>query len=288
MIAVYKRELKSFFQTMIGNIFLAFLIGFVGFYFTMYNLNYGYNFFSYALSSATLILVFVIPILTMRSFAEERKNKTDQLLLTAPIKVTSIVLGKYLAMVTLFLMACLVFCVCPLIIKTMGTAHFRIDYLAILVFFLIGCFFIALGMYVSALTESQIIAAVSTIGIMLVFFFMSAFLGLLPQSASGNLIDLLIIIALMCLLIQNQIHSWLVTGAVAGLVLLVIFTWYFIDNTAFENMLVTFLTHFQFLDTLSQIADSYVLKLSDLVLLLSTGGLFVFLTIQSIEKRRWS
>ena len=96
MAAIYKRELKSYFQCMTGYVFIAFLVLFVGIYFMAYNLMSGYPYFSYTLSSIMLVLLVLVPVLTMRSFAEERKSKTDQLLFTSPVKISSIVIGKYL------------------------------------------------------------------------------------------------------------------------------------------------------------------------------------------------
>ena len=102
MTAIYKRELKSYFQSMTGYVLIAFLVIFTGIYFMAYNLNSGYPYFSYVLMNINYVLIIIIPMLTMRSFAEERKNKTDQLLLAAPVKLFDIVMGKYLAMVTVF------------------------------------------------------------------------------------------------------------------------------------------------------------------------------------------
>ena len=100
MRAIYKRELRSYFQSMTGCVFVAFLVIFTGIYFTAYNLNMGYPYFSYTLSGSLIVFLVGIPLITMKSFSEERKNKTDQLLLTAPVSLTKIVLGKYFAMVT--------------------------------------------------------------------------------------------------------------------------------------------------------------------------------------------
>ena len=102
MTAIYKRELKSYFQSMTGYVLIAFLVIFTGIYFMAYNLNSGYPYFSYVLMNINYVLIIIIPMLTMRSFAEERKNKTDQLLLAAPVKLFDIVMGKYLAMATVF------------------------------------------------------------------------------------------------------------------------------------------------------------------------------------------
>ena len=100
MLAIYKRELKSYFQSMIGCVFIAFLVAFAGIYFMAYNLNAGYPYFSYTLSGVLIVFLVGIPLITMKSFSEERRNKTDQLLLTAPVSLRQVVMGKYLAMVS--------------------------------------------------------------------------------------------------------------------------------------------------------------------------------------------
>ena len=135
MKAIYKRELQSYLQNMTGVVFIAFLCGFVGVYFMALNLSYGYPYFSYTLTSVIFILMIAIPLLTMRSFAEDRKNKTDQLLLTSPVSLTSVVMGKYFSMVTIFAIPVAVFCLYPLIIKAQGTAYLKADYCSILMFF---------------------------------------------------------------------------------------------------------------------------------------------------------
>lgn len=87
MLAIYKREVRSYFQSMVGCVFVAFLIAFTGIYFMAYNLTAGYPYFSYTLSGTLIVFIVGIPLITMRSFSEERKNKTDQLLLTAPVSL---------------------------------------------------------------------------------------------------------------------------------------------------------------------------------------------------------
>lgn len=134
MKAIYKRELKSYFDSMIGYVFIAFLVAITGIYFMVYNLNMGYPYFSYALNSILFIMLVAVPVLTMKCFAEEKKSRTDQLLLTAPVSLSQIVLGKYFAMVTVFAVPCAIYAVFPLIIESQGEAHIGIDYMAILAF----------------------------------------------------------------------------------------------------------------------------------------------------------
>ena len=115
MLAIYKREVRSYFQSMVGCVFVAFLIAFTGIYFMAYNLTAGYPYFSYTLSGTLIVFIVGIPLITMRSFSEERKNKTDQLLLTAPVSLWKVVLGKYLAMVTVIGIPNVIFCAFPFI-----------------------------------------------------------------------------------------------------------------------------------------------------------------------------
>ena len=166
MAAIYKRELKSYFYSMTGCIFIAFMTLFLGIYFMSYNLGSGYPYFSFSLTGMLSIMMFSIPVLTMRSLSDERRSRTDQLLLTSPVSVTGIVLGKYLSMITVFAATVLVAALCPLIIMANGTAYLAADYASLLAYFLLGCVFISIGLFLSSLTESQIIAAVSTFGVL--------------------------------------------------------------------------------------------------------------------------
>ena len=178
MTAVYKRELRTYFQSMTGPVFIAFLLAFTGIYFVAYNLSAGYPYFSYTLSGSLIVFLVGIPLITMRSFSEERRSRTDQLLLTAPVSLFRIVMGKYFAMITVIAIPNVIFCIYPLIIRSQGTAYLTVDYISIFVFFLLGCVYAAIGMFISALTESQMIAFISTFGILLVLYLWDGILSL--------------------------------------------------------------------------------------------------------------
>lgn len=288
MIAIYKRELKSYTFTMIGSVFLAFLLAFVGIYFMVYNLNYGYNYFSYALGSGLLVMIVIVPILTMKSFAEERHNKSDQLLLTSPVSVTKIVLGKYLAMVSILGIACVIFMIFPVIIRMLGTAHFLIDYLTILMFFLIGSVYIAIGMFLSSTTESQIIAAVGTMAVLLLLYFWSTLMNYLPSGTLANLVMVLILFALVALAFQSYLQNWTFTSLIYAVVALGTIIVYFVTKTSFESLLTNILSSFDLTVVLTDLVDSSLLNIPNVFLLLSLIIAFNYLTIQVIQKRRWS
>ena len=186
MFAIFKREFKAYFQSVIGWLFVAALLAIYGLYFYVYNLMQGYPYIYYSLSAITFILLIAVPILTMRSFAEDRKNKTDQLTLTAPVSIGKVVLGKYLAMLAVFTIDVAVFAVTPLILRAFGTVPMGESYLSLLAFWLYGCACIAVGMFISALTESQVIAAVLSFAVLFVSYMMNGITNLI--SSSGNVL----------------------------------------------------------------------------------------------------
>ena len=288
MRAIYKRELDSYFHSMIGYVFIAFFLAFTGVYFMAYNLTYGYPVFSYVLSSLVFILMLSIPVLTMKSFSEDRKSKTDQLLLTAPVSLGQIVMGKYLAMVTVFLIPNFVFCLFPLVIKIQGNAYFLTDYSGILIFFLLGCVFISIGMFLSSLTESQIIAALSSIGVLLILYLWDGLIGFLPSSALLNLFILIVIFTLVCALVWHLTRNYILGGVLEVIVLAACIIPYVADSGLFENLLPDFLGRLDLTAPLTDVVSNQLFDTNGVILYLSIIGLFIFLTMQSIQKRRWS
>lgn len=288
MLAIYKRELRSYFQSMIGCVFVAFLVLFTGIYFTAYNLTAGYPYFSYTLSGSLIVFIVGIPLITMRSFSEERKNKTDQLLLTAPVSLTKVVLGKYFAMATVVAVPNVIFCLFPLIIKMNGTAYLKVDYISIGVFFLLGCVYLAIGMFLSTLTESQIIAFVSTFGVLLLLYLWNGIVSFLPSSASGCLVGLLLILSVIILYIWQMTLNWVLSAVMEAVCVIGCVTAYFVKPGLFENLLSKLLGKLAFADVFTGITQNHIVDLSGIILYLSVITVFIFLTVQTIQKRRWS
>ncbi len=173
MTAVYKRELKSFFYTFVGWLFVAALLFMMGIYFTVLNMYAGYPTISYVLQSIVFLLIVAVPVLTMRAFSQERKYKTDQLILTAPVSVGRIVLGKYLALVTVFAIPTVIMGIVPLFLMQAGPFQTGISYISLLGFFLYGCLGLAVGLFLSSLTESVVISAVLTFTALFLGYIMS-------------------------------------------------------------------------------------------------------------------
>ncbi len=288
MIAVYKRELRSYFNSMIGYIFIAVVLVFIGLYFTAVNLSSGYPYFSYTLAQTMTVFLFMTPILTMKSMAEERRSKTDQLLLTAPISVTKVVLGKYLAMLTIFAIPLLISCYCPLILATSGDAHLGVDFSTMLAFLLLGGLFVSIGMFISALTESQIIAAVGSFASLLAVYMWEDLTGFLPTTMKYNMIGLLIITAIVCLLLYHVSHNTILVGGVAVVAVAAILISYFTHDAWFASLLPNLFGSLSILAVLENFAFNYVFDVGGLFLYVSLAALFVFLTIQTVQKRRWN
>ena len=288
MLAIYKREFKSYFQSMVGCVFVAFLVAFTGIYFTAYNLNAGYPYFSYTLSGSLIVFIVGIPLITMRSFAEERKNKTDQLLLTAPVSLTKIVLGKYLAMISVVAIPNLIFCLFPLLIKMNGTAYLKTDYISIGVFFLLGCVYVAIGMFMSALTESQMIAFITTFGLLLILYLWNGIIGFLPSSAIGSLIGLIVVFTIIIAYVYHMTENWMLSAVLEVLGIVASVATYIVKSSLFENLLTKILGKLALADVFTDITNNHIVDITGIVLYLSIIAIFIVLTIQAIQKRRWS
>lgn len=288
MTAIYKRELKSYFQSMTGYVFIAFLVLFVGIYFMAYNLMSGYPYFSYTLSAMTTIIMIGVPVLTMRSFADDRRTRTDQLLLTSPVSVVKIVAAKYLSMITVFVVPVLLSAVCPLVIKLNGNANLKADYASLLAFFLLGCVYIAIGMFISSLTESQILAAVGTIGILLLLILWPSLVGFFPTSASGSAIGFFLLWTFGVFLIYRMTGGRTVSIALEAAGVLVILALYFAKQSLFDRALVNVLEKIAITDVFQNFAVYSIFDAGGLASYISIIFLLFFLTVQSVEKRRWS
>lgn len=296
MLAIYKKELRSYFTSMIGWVFIAFMLVLVGLYFMVYNLLNGYTNFSYVFQGVQMFFVFLlVPVLTMRIVAEENRQKTDQLLYTAPVSISKIILGKYLALITLFGLAMLVVCTYPLILSGLvkgvatGTesVDFAIAYGSALGFFLLGSAYIAIGLFISSLTESQVIAAVASGVIMIFTYLMSSLASLLPSGHTFSFWFLAVLAAALAFGLHMWIHNgWM--AALIGLIAEIALTVTFILNTeAFDGILRKSLEAVSIIERY----DNFTLGIFDvsaLIYYLSVCFLFVFITIQRIRKKRWS
>ena len=287
MRAVYKKELKGYLTSMQGYVFMAFILLIIGIYFTAYNLNYASPDFGYTLSAITFVFLIITPVLTMRILAEEKKNKTDQLLLTSPVPVWKIVLGKYLGMVTIYLIPVLIAGLYPFILSKYGTVSYSMAFTATIGFFFLGCANLSIGLFLSSITESQVIAAVLTFAALFCSFMMNGIESFFSQTAITSMMAFLVLAVVAAVFVYQMTKDNLLTGitgiVLAGIVLIV----YFVKSSLYEGAIQKLLD----LLAVTNHFDNFVggiLDLTGIVYMLSVICIFVFLTIQSIQKRRWS
>ena len=273
---------------MIGYVFVAVVAVFTGLYFTLVNLISGFPYFAAALSSTVVIFVFAVPVLTMKSMAEERKMKTDQMLLTYPVSTTGIIMGKYLAMMTVFAVPMLIGCLFPIVINMSGNGSYLIDYCGIFSFICLGCLFVSVGMFISAQTESQIIAAVGSMGVILVMYLWDSLIAKIPQTTVAGIAGFAVIAAVLVFFIYAGTKSSgaaIISACVFAVAIAVI---YAVTGSGIIDTLMNFLGIFSIYSVINNFGSYYVFDLRGILYLLSMSGLFVFLTIQSVQKRRWN
>ncbi len=186
MRAIFKREFAAYMHSMTGWLFMAVTICLFAMYASVYNMSYGSPYVAYALDSILILFFITVPVLSMRVMAEERKQKTDQLLLTSPVSVGKIVLGKYLAMAAVFAIPSVLFCIFPLLLSRYGTVPIAESFVALLAFILYGLTAIAVGMFISSLTENQVIAAVISFLVLFATYMMQGIESLI--SSTGNIV----------------------------------------------------------------------------------------------------
>ncbi|MDO4307934.1 MAG: ABC transporter permease [Eubacteriales bacterium] len=287
MTAIYKRELKSYMTSMIGYLFIFFILVLTGVYFSAYQLSAAYPKFEYTLSALTFVFLIGVPILTMRVLAEERKQKTDQLLLTAPVSVGEIVMGKYLALVTVYAIPVLIMCMYPLLMSKFGEVSFTSSYTAILGFFLLGCANLAIGVFISSITESQVIAAVLTFVILFAFFMMNGISSFFSESSLSTCVTFGLLILAVAIILYTMIKNVMISaivGVIGEIILIVI---YVINSSFFEGGIQKVLEIFNLSGHFENFTNS-ILDINGIIYFISVIVVCMFLTVQSISKRRWN
>lgn len=290
MLAVFRRELKAYFTSPIGFVFMGFFLLLAGILFALGNL-FGQNpqYADVVGGSYTFIFLLVVPILTMRLVSEEMRQKTDQLLMTSPLTVSGIVLGKYFAAVAVFFLTTVITLIYPLILNFFalgGLAWAQITgtYVG---FFLLGACFIALGLFFSSLTDNQLIAAVVTFAALLFIWLLDWVTQNVPSDAISGLVFLAIMAGGLVLLVFFSTRSVAVTaaaGVVAAVALILLFVF---AKSFYEGLILNILNWVSLLKRYSDMRQG-ILSLSPIVYYLSFAGAFVYFTMRMIEKRRWA
>lgn len=287
MSAVYRKELRTYFTGMTAPVFIAFILLMTGIFTVVYNLQGLYPNFEVTVNQVVFVYLLAVPVLTMRSVAEEKHSRTDQLLYSLPVSMTSIVMAKYLAMVTVLAIPVAVMAFYPLLLASFGTVHLASAYGMLLAFFLLGSALIAIGMFISSLTESQVIAAVVSLAVTLLIYFMSGLANMISADASVSLIAFLALAAVIGLVVNAMIRNTVLSLSVTAILALAAIGVYLVDSSLFAGAVPEILSAISLFDRLTTFQNG-MFDLTAIIFYLSVCGLFVYLTVQSLEKKRWN
>lgn len=287
MIAVCRHEMKSYFHSLTAYVFGAFLLAFVGIGSVLYNLQAAVSNFEFVLSFGCLVFVVSVPILTMRVIAEERRQKTDQLLYSLPISTAQVIGGKYLALLTVYLIPLALISLYPLLFSRYGEVYLPTAYGSLFAFFLLGAALIAVGVFISSLTENQGFAAGIGIAVILLNYYSVSLAESVSATALGSLIALALGIVALGFIIQaltkNEILAWGVSLALYAAMLVTAF----VDYALFEGLLPKIMTRLSLFERFYVFVNG-VFDLGGVVYYLTVIALFLFLSVQSLEKRRYN
>lgn len=287
MIAVLKHELSSYFHSLTTYVFGAFLLVFVGIGAMFYNIQSAVANFEYVLGFVCIVFVGIVPILTMRVIAEEKKQKTDQLLFSLPISTTEVVVGKMLAMMVVFLIPLCVICVYPLIFAQYGEVYLLTSYGSLFAFFVMGAALLSIGLFISSLTENQGMAAGIGVAVILFNYYSVSLAEYVSSTALGSLIAVWIILIICGLVIKYLTRNETLAFVTAGPLILLSCIIYLWDSTKFEGLLPAIMTKLSLFERFY----TFVNGAFDLTAIVYYGTVivfFVFLTVQSLEKRRYN
>ena len=287
MSAVFLHELRSSFHSLTTYLFGACLLAFTGLWAMMYNLRASVSNFEFVLADSCLAFVVIVPILTMRTIAEERRQRTDQLLYSLPITTFQVVLGKFLALLAVFAVPLCVIAAYPLIFAQYGQVYLPTSYGCLFAFFLLGCALLAVGMFLSSLTENQGFAAGTGIAVILLNYYSVSLSEYASSTAFGSAAALYVLILLLGALIKyvtrNEKLAWGVGIALMAAVLLA----YWLDPAAFEGLLPQVMTQLSLFQRFYVFVNG-VFDWTAVAYYASVIGFFLFLTVQSLEKRRYN
>ena len=287
MIAVFKHELRGYFRSLTAYVFGAFLLAAVGLGAVLYNLEQAVSNFEYVFDVGCLAFVVIVPILTMRVIAEERRQRTDQLLYALPITTTQVVLGKYLALLVVFLIPLAVVSVYPLIFAQFGEVYLPASYGSILAFFVLGAALIAVGVFISSLTDNQGFAAGIGIAVILLNYYSVSLSESVSATSFGSILALAVLILLLGAVVQhltrNKDLAWGVCMVLFAA--LVVAAW--ADSTVFEGLLPAVMEQLSLFERFYVFING-VFDLTGIIYYLTVIVLFLFLSVQSLEKRRYN
>ena len=223
----------------------------------------------------------------MRVIAEERKQKTDQLLYLLPITTVEVIIGKYLALLVLYLIPLLIISIYPLIFAQFGDVYLLTSYGSIFAFFLMGAALIALGMFISSLTDNQGLAAGIGIAAILFNYYSVSLSEYVSSTAIGSVVALIAIILILGAVVRYLTKNDTLAYGLCLVLIAAVMLAYFIDSTAFEGLLPDIMTALSLFERFNVFVNG-VFDMTAVVYYFTVIAFFLFLSVQSLEKRRYN
>ncbi|OUQ75235.1 ABC transporter permease [Flavonifractor sp. An100] len=287
MTAILKHELRSYFHSFTVYVFGAFLLAVVGFGAMLFNMEAAVSNFEYVLQFGDIIFVVIVPILTMRVIAEERKQKTDQLLYSLPITTTQIILGKYLSLLVVYLIPLAIISVYPLIFAQFGDVYLPTSYGSLLAIFVMGAALVALGVFISCLTDNQGLAGGIGIAVILFNYYSVSLSEYVSSNAFGSVAALAVLILALGAIIRYVTGNETVAYSAALVLLALLCAVTFFSSSSLEGLLPAIMKQLSLFERFNTFVNG-VFDLTAIVYYLSVIGFFLFLSVQSLEKRRYN
>ena len=287
MIAVWKHELRSYFHSFTAYVFGAFLLAIVGFGAMLYNLQAAVSNFEYVLNFGSIVFVVIVPILTMLVIAEERRQRTDQLLYSLPITTTQVVLGKYAALLVVYLIPLALISLYPLLFAQFGDVYLPTSYGSLFAIFLMGAALVAVGVFLSSLTENQGLAAGISIAVILFNYYSVSLSEYVSSTSFGSIVALAVLILALGALIRYLTKNENLAYAVALVLLAALCLAAYRNAESFEGLLPAMMKQLSLFERF-QTFVSGAFDLTAIVYYLSVIIFFLFLSVQSLEKRRYN
>ena len=287
MIAVCKHELRLYFHSLYAYVFGAFLLAFVGIGSMLYNIQMAVSGFEYVLGFGSLVFVVIVPVLTMRVVAEERRQRTDQLLYALPITTTQVILGKYLALLAVYLIPLCIIAAYPLLFSQFGEVYLLTAYGTLLAFFLLGAALLALGVFLSSITDNQGFAAGLGIALILLNYYSVSLSEEYSATALGSFVALCAVLALFGLLVRHLTQNDVLASLAAGVPILGLLAVYLLKAEALEGLVPAIMAELSLFERFYTFVSG-VFDLTAVVYYLSFAVFFLFLAVQSLEKRRYN
>lgn len=287
MTVVLKHELSGCFRSLTAYVFGAFLLVFVGIGAMLFNIQSAVSNFEYVLSFVSLVLAVIVPILTMRVIAEERKQKTDQLLYSLPITTAEVVIGKFCALLLVYFIPLLLIGIYPYIFSQYGDVYLLTSYGSLLAFFIMGAALTAIGMFISSLTENQGFAAGISVAVILLNYYSVSLAEYVSSTAAGSMIALCVTALILGAVIYHLTRCENFAYAVGLLLMFAVCAAYYLDSTKFEGLLPDIMTKLSLFERFNTFVYG-VFDLSAITYYVTVIVFFLFLTVQSLEKRRYN